>query len=214
MKISKKHLTRAGVTISLLFSSLSIHAESVSKGEFVGNIVATSTYLYRGQARTKNAALQGDIGYNHVSGFRTDGWISTVDGGTELDITLRYVNTINTFEYDFGGIFYIFPQSSGNNDEELYFGVQLGAFGAKFSAAIDRGEYLEASFTLPLQSWLMNMHYGYNRIKSGEGSDYSDFNLSFTKKMSEFNVGFLISDTTVSGEDFRLVVSAQRDFNL
>ncbi len=212
MKISKKCLARTSVAISLSFATLSSHAESISKGEFVGNIAATSTYLWRGVAQTKNAALQGGIGYNHVSGFRTDGWVSTVDDGTELDLTFRYVNTINTFEYDFGGVFYIFPQSSGDNDEELYLGVQLGAFGAKFSAALDRGEYLEASFTLPLQSWLMNTHLGYNRIKSG--TDYVDFNLSFTKRLSDFNVGFLISDTNLSGEDFRLIVSAQRDFEL
>jgi len=200
------------MALILLYIGLPTHAESISKGEFVGNIAATSTYLWRGLARTSNAALQGDIGYNHVSGFRTDGWISTVDNGTELDLTFRYVNTINTFEYDFGGIFYVFPQSSGDNDEELYLGVQLGAFGAKFSVAADRGEYLEASFTLPLQSWLMNTHLGYSHVRSGE--DYVDFNMSFTKRLSDFNVGFLISDTNLSGEDFRLIVSAQRDFKL
>jgi len=212
MKIVQKYLVKTTMAMILLSISLSTQAESISKGEFVGAVAATSTYLWRGLARTKNAAVQGGIGYNHVSGFRTDGWISTVDNGTELDLTFRYVNTINTFEYDFGGIFYVFPQSSGENDEELYLGVQLGAFGAKFSVAVDRGEYLEASFTLPLQSWLMNTHLAYSHVRTG--ADYVDFNLSFTKRLSDFNVGFLISDTNLSGEDFKLIVSAQRDFSL
>ena len=188
------------------------NAELDVRGNFVGNLAATSTYLFRGLAQTSNAAVQGGLGYNGTSGVHFAGWTSTVDNGSELDVKLGFTNKINMFSYDAGLIFYVFPQSSGNNDEEVYLGAQLGAIGAKFSVAVDRGEYLETDFTLPIESWLMNIHAGFNRVKNGE--DYLDFNLAFNKDMKDFNFGFLISDTNLSGEDFRTIVTVSKDFTL
>ena len=79
-------------------------------------------------------------------------------------------------------------------------------------AGWSRGEYLETDFTLPIESWLMNIHAGFNRVKNGE--DYLDFNLAFNKDMKDFNFGFLISDTNLSGEDFRTIVTVSKDFTL
>jgi uncharacterized protein (TIGR02001 family) len=208
------------LTIILFISALLLanpqtsHAEVEPDRPFTGNITATSTYLWRGLALTENAAVQGGINYQAPFGLHTQLWTSTVDfganGGSEIDLTIGFANQVGSFHYDAGLVFYFFPQHDGKDFEELYVAGRMGAFGAKISLSDDEGEYYEGDVTLPISQWQMQLRGGFYRRKNE--LDYSDIGLTFSRDLAIFKVAFTISDTDLSNDDLRTVVSLAKDF--
>jgi uncharacterized protein (TIGR02001 family) len=180
-------------------------------GNFTGNVAATSTYMWRGVAQTSEAAVQGGVDYSDPMGLHAGAWTSSVLGGSELDLTLGYEGNISGFNFDVGAIFYMYPQSDPSADfEEIYVGVSQGIFGAQFSTSSDNGEYIEVSANLPLNSWMTTLHFGSYSVDKGK--DYVDYSVSLSKQLIGFNLGFMLTDTDIDGEDFHTVVTASKDF--
>lgn len=179
-------------------------------GEYSGNISATSLYLWRGQQLSDNAAIQGGIHYQDSTGIYMDYWTSSVTGGSEMDISFGYSGEADTLKYDAGIKFYVFPQHGGRDFEEVYIGVKMGSLGAKLSSSSKQGDYVEASFATPVNTWDMDLTAGFYRVKDGE--DYADMSVIYSKELPLFKVLFTISDTNRSGEDFRTTIGFSKDF--
>lgn len=210
MKIQMKPSNIICAAFLLLASLNPAHAAFVLDGEYTGNITATSLYLWRGQQLSDSAAVQGGVRYQDTTGIYLDYWTSTVTGGSELDFSFGYAGKTDTLKYDAGFKFYVFPQHGGRDFEEIYLGVKMGSLGAKISSSSQQGDYMEANFSLPVNTWDMVMTAGFYRVEDGE--DYADMSVIYSKRLPIFNIHFTISDTNRSGDDFRSVISLSKDF--
>ena len=208
--------TKFYTVISVTALSLGI-TSTVQAIEITGNLAATSTYMWRGvPLSTGAAAIQGGgdviIPIGGVGSVHVGGWTSNVTGGTELDIISGFSGKFKGFEYDAGLILYRYPQgASSANFEELYAGVSQGSLSAKFSTSSDNGEYIEAAAGFPIATWQLTAHVGNYIVKNG--SDYADFSATFTKPMPQgFDLSFMISDTTISSDDYRTTITLSTAF--
>lgn len=226
----KSGLTRYSVITAAVFAVLPAapaHADFVLNGNYVGNVAATSTYVWRGLAQTSGAALQGGANYSDPSGIHTGVWTSNVDGdgvwasnaggggvsGSELDLMGGYSGRAGTINYDAGIVVYRYSQyDSSASFEEVYAGIIQGALSAKISTSSKRGTYFEVGALLPVNQWNMALHFGsYSRDNL---EDYIDYSITLSRQLTGFKVGFMLSDTDLDGadEDFRTVVSVSKDF--
>lgn len=163
----KKFLTKStrfgmGLMVTLQMTSSLVNAEMST------NIAVVSNYLFRGVTQTDgSAAVQGGIDFEHASGFYTGTWASNVDFGDEttyeLDLYAGYAGAVNDIGYDFGYVYYAYPDAPDSIDfGELYGELSYGvtAIGIAYTVNSDvNGEglfasgdiYYYASVDVPLQ---------------------------------------------------------------
>jgi len=200
-------------------------AEMNFNGQFAGNVSATSTYLWRGVAQTSGAAIQGGVNYTDQTGIHGGLWTSNVDAlsvmsGNELDVILGYGGKAGSLSFDVGAIFYQYsttsatPGAEADNFEEIYANISQGQFSAQISNSSDLGTYFEVAGTFPVKSWDMTAHFGHYSRKDTAGDDYADYNVSFKKVMTDFDLSFMLSDTDIKGDDFRSIVTVTKNFSL
>jgi len=97
-----------------------------------GSLALTSDYRFRGISQSNDdAAMQGSINLNHVSGLHAGVWGSSIDFNSvgndeatlELDYTAGYTFAVSDVVVDVGYIYYTYPNdgSNDNNDHgEVY----------------------------------------------------------------------------------------------
>lgn len=114
--------------------------------DFAGSVSVTSDYDYRGFSQSAgDPALQGDLGYEHASGFYATVWGSSLDWGddsdavVELDWTAGFSREIGEtgVAWDAGVLFYQYPDLSSANFVEFYGGLSWSLFHVKLSYSDD-----------------------------------------------------------------------------
>lgn len=133
------------VAIALATTALASTAyaqdEPASDIKVTGSVTLASEYRLRGISQTdSDPAIQGAITIAHSSGVYIGGWASNLGGnGTwggsnmEFDAIVGFSTAAGPVTLDAGGIYYIYPGTSGHDFFEIYGSVsgKLGPVNAK-----------------------------------------------------------------------------------
>lgn len=125
------------MTKTIIFGAIAaaIFTGNTSASDFSldGSVAITSDYRFRGISQSNtDAALQGSINLNHVSGAHAGVWGSSIDfnddedATIELDYTAGYTFAVSDVAVDVGYIYYTYP-NDGSNDNNDYGEVYAAA---------------------------------------------------------------------------------------
>ena len=125
------------MTKTMIFGAIAaaIFTGNTSASDFSldGSVALTSDYRFRGISQSNtDAALQGSINLNHVSGAHAGVWGSSIDfnddedATIELDYTAGYTFAVSDVAVDVGYIYYTYP-NDGSNDNNDYGEVYAAA---------------------------------------------------------------------------------------
>lgn len=196
---------------AVLFAASSTPAlaqTAASDWTVTGNAGLFSDYRFRGISQTnKKPAFQGGFDVAHSSGFYAGNWNSNIDSdffagaNLEMDFYTGYKGTVGGIGYDVGVLTYYYPGSSPKIDNtEIYLGVSLGAFTAKYFYAVtdffgfddsDGSSYLDLGYSHDLGNGFgFNAHVGYQTLEgaaevteingSGPHDSVTDYKLGLT----------------------------------
>lgn len=206
-------------------------SSAVQAQEVTGNVALASDYIFRGVTQTDSGpAISG--GFDIAGeGFYAGVWGSSVDfrddTTMELDLYGGFTTSAGGFDFDFGGIYYAYPDSpdaaGDQNFLELYAGIAraLGevSWDAKLSYSPDF--YLESGPAIYLETGLgtelapglsVDARIGVSRFDDVPASDYEDYQLGLSGTVFD-NVGWDLRYHTVSGNgDDALVISFSQSF--
>ncbi|ESQ77007.1 TorF family putative porin [Asticcacaulis sp. YBE204] len=183
----KKFLLAAAVAASAL-----VAGAASAEGALSYNIAATNNYVWRGVSQTnKEAAVQAGIDYTNGS-FYAGAWGSNVDFGTdaslELDLYAGVKPTVGDWSFDFGAIYYSYPDEDGLNFGELKAGFShpmgKGTIGAAIYANWETLEtpYYELNAAYPIaDKWSVSGAIG----KYEAGSEYTTWNAGVAYALTE-----------------------------
>ena len=163
-------------------------APVLASAQLSGNVSLNSSYKFRGQDQTDNKlALQGGFDYAHSSGLYVGNWNSNVNwlpgNSVESDLYGGYKGEVSGIGYDVGFIRYIYPGAGMANTSEIYGGVSLAGFGAKYYRTVSnqyfggsKASYLSLSYSTEIMKGLTaSVGLGFTDFKSG--TDYTDYSL-------------------------------------
>jgi len=202
--------TKLALAAVLALSGMSAFAADEPKSDWTitGNAGLYSDYRFRGISQTnKKPAFQGGFDVAHSSGFYAGNWNSNIDSdlfagaNLEMDFYTGYKGTAGGIGYDVGVLTYYYPGSSPKIDNtEIYLGVSLGAFTAKYFYAVtdffgfddsDGSSYLDLGYSHDLGNGFgFNAHVGYQTLEgaaevteingSGPHDSITDYKLGLT----------------------------------
>lgn len=206
-----KLVTSAAVAV-LVFTTPATSAASLDG--LSANIGVTSDYLWRGISQTDGSpAVSGGLDYKVGNGLYLGTWASNVDFGDdttyELDGYLGFSGELSAVSYDFGYIYYAYP-----NGEDLDFGEVYASLGLSYfklglavlahadSADFADNNYYYAEAAFPVADDLkIGAHLGTYTFDASE--DYIDYNIYVDYK----GLNFKLSDTDLDNDDMKAVVS-------
>lgn len=142
----KKTLLVAAVALSALFAGSAMAADGPSLSY---NIGVTNNYVWRGVSQTMdNSALQGGVDYKNGT-FYAGAWASNVDFGpqtasTEVDLYLGIAPTVGDWSFDFGAIYYAYPNECAACD------FNVGELKAAVNHTLGKGT-IGAAMYLPME---------------------------------------------------------------
>ena len=196
------------------------------KGTLEGRLGAASTYVWRGLARSGDAALQGGLTYRHPQGFSASAWASNVAGGSELDLGLAYGGRAGEeLRFEVGFTAYFFPQDEARalpkqdfDFQELWGRLRLAPLDLLLAVSPQAGTYLAADATLPevLGAWALGLHVGSYRTDAdfaGLPDDYLDYAASLSRRLDGLTLRFSLWDTDLSGSRPYALVAVERPFS-
>ncbi len=215
------------VAIGLIATTFMAVADEETTKSFYGwtpsaTITLANDYIWRGVSQTSNGAtIQGSFDMSHESGIYFGAWASNVefgdtDNSMELDLYAGYSNEIKlgnmALTYDIGFLHYEYPEETGLNFNEVYFGVGISPFenfnfstyyyqdiGVESKPGIG---YLDmsADYTLPDFLWNLQIiaHGGHYWRRAG-ANDYWDWKVGLAKQLYGF--GFEVAYVDTSGAD-------------
>lgn len=238
-------MTQSKITIALLATTLSASAmapalagdKSTLPGEFSANVALTTNYLYRGVTQTSDGtAIQGGFDYGYDA-FYAGVWASSLDfdddssSGIEVDYYAGYAPRLGRLNFDFGVLYYTYPDSRDDGAEqdfvELYAGLETSptekvTFGVKVSYSpefyAETGEafYPELNVGVALTDRLgLGGHIGIQTFQDDLQDDYTDWNIGFSYSFEWADLDLRYYDTTdrIGGDDDDAVVfSISRSF--
>ncbi len=201
---------------------------AVSGAAAAGNVSATvslvSDYDFRGVTQTLNDwTPQIGLTWTADNGMYYGLWGSDVDfqgpcsgdlscagydrPSTEVDVFMGYSGEA-VVGYDFGVIYYAYPNAGTINSPEVYAGITKGPLGLKVWYSWDwagSGKYevyTEANLTVPMgEDFTFLGHAGYSKFDATLGEDdYYDWSLGFGYSVSNFDLSF----KWVDGSDKKL----------
>lgn len=186
---------------------------------------AVSDYDFRGISQTaQDPALQASIDYAHDSGFYVGAWASNIDFGVdeddgsglddpkiEVDIYAGFAKTLDSgLSYDFGGVYYSYPEEDTFNYLELYAGVGYTAksgvsikgkfwyspdFGGDFTDGDTPAEYIQGDLTVPLPAnFSLIAHAGYSFGDYWDEIEYFDYAVGVGYTAGKFNLALKYID--------------------
>lgn len=184
-----KNLLLAAVALSAL-----VAAPAMAEGAFSYNIGATNNYVWRGISQSnKDAAVQGGIDYTNGN-FYAGAWASTVDfdddASVELDLYAGVTPTVGNWNFDFGVVYYTYPDSDDIDN--------TGELKAAFNHPLGRGTIGSALYV----NWetLENPYYELNAAypvadklslsgaigkQEFDGGDYTTWNVGLGYDLTE-----------------------------
>jgi hypothetical protein len=170
-------MTRIAVAVALAFALPTIAPLAQAEG-FSGTVTVTSDYVFRGLSQTdEGVALQGELRYDHASGFYAGLWASNVDfgpslSGTEVDTFIGYAMPLN--------------ESVGFDFLNERFSATLG-YSSDVFASGDNGIYLGVGGAYPLTEKL-SLTGGLGRYSLPADADYFDWNIGLEWDASPFTL--------------------------
>jgi uncharacterized protein (TIGR02001 family) len=196
-------MTRLAVAVALAFALPTIAPLARAEG-FSGTVTVTSDYVFRGLSQTdEGVALQGELRYDHTSGFYAGLWASNVDfgpslSGTEVDTFIGYAVPLNEsvgFDLQFVRYNYLgFDGSSEFEYNELLASVTLNemfsatlGYSSDVFASGDNGVYLGVGGAYPLTEKL-SLTGGLGRYSLPADADYFDWNIGLEWDASPFTL--------------------------
>lgn len=193
-------------------------AEPASDITVTGSASIATQYRLRGISQTDNdAAVQGGITVAHSSGVYVGTWASNLAGygsfggsNMELDLIAGYSHAAGPVTLDVGGIYYVYPGTSGTDYFEVYGSVagklgpvnaKLGAFWAPSQDNIGGHNiwvYTDWAFPIEGTPITLKAHGGYSDGNSGytKGEDIWDYSVGvdFTYQNLTLNVSYVGTD--------------------
>ncbi|MDC7681725.1 TorF family putative porin [Asticcacaulis sp. BYS171W] len=195
----KKFLLAAAVATSAL-----VAGAASAEGALSYNIAATNNYIWRGVSQSnKEAAVQGGIDYTNGT-FYAGAWGSNVDFGSdaslEVDLYAGVKPTVGNWSFDFGAVYYSYPDEDGLNFGELKAGFShplgKGTIGATIYTDWETLEnpYYELNAAYPIaDKWSVSGAMGKYEAAAGE---YTTWNLGATYALTEnLSIDARYSDT-------------------
>lgn len=222
----KKHIK---ALVSLFVIPLVMQSAPVL-ADLLGNVSATSNYVWRGQTQTANtSAVQGGVDYGAPFGLYVGTWVSnTALGSQELDIYGGWAGKLGPVGLDAGAVRYYYPELNSVDWTELYVGADIDVGPVNVSAKIsgsddaiatgENGIYAEAGASMDIVSDLsVGVHAGvYDFDKKAGLSDLTDVSVSITK--GEFTFAYIDTDADgvdyTSDQDARIVITWAKEFDL
>lgn len=222
----RKQASLAIVLIAFSSASPTLFAASEKNSATItGNITAASTYVWRGLPQTVDAALQGGIDYATAEGLHAGIWTSNVAAGSELDFTVGFAGKAKQFGYDVGLIIYTYPQyeaaagpTQDYNFNELYASISVDMFNTRFSTSSEAGTYIELNANVEevVSKWDLGLHIGTYNVEADfdglPGEDYNDYSASLSTTVNGLGLSFTLSDTDLTDDSYRTVISVSKDF--
>ncbi|UDF02261.1 TorF family putative porin [Asticcacaulis sp. AND118] len=184
----KKFLLAAAVAAGAL-----VAGAASAEGALSYNIAATNNYVWRGISQSdKEAAVQGGIDYTNGS-FYAGTWASNVDFGgdasLEVDVYAGVKPTVGNWAFDFGAIYYAYPDEDDLNFGELKAGfthpMGKGSIGAAMYTNWETLEnpYYELNAAYPLtDKWSVSGAMGKQEL---DGGDYTTWNVGLGYALTE-----------------------------
>jgi len=220
---------------SLMLAALAVPSLALADSPVSANVTLTSDYLFRGVTQTNDGvALQGGFDYAHDSGLYAGVWASNISwlvdsaaytsSSLEVDTYLGYGGSITEdIGYDVGFLRYNYPgdyaapQVTADTDE-FYGSVSYKWISAKYSRSTtdlfgivdsEGSAYTELNGSYDIEDMGISVgaHYGKQTVANNSASDYADYNLSVSKDFHGYTVGFMVSNTDLTGDKSQGVVS-------
>jgi len=176
------------------------------------NVALTSDYVFRGISQSdENVALQGGIDWNNNL-FYAGGWASTVDLADidyEVDLYAGVKPTAGNFNFDFGVVYYAYPQEDDANATELKAAVTYplgaGSVGAAYYTNTDDTfdtYYAEVNGAYPINDkFAVSGAFGTQEI--ADAGSYNTWNLGVAYNITEnYSVDLRYHDTDFKRSDF------------
>lgn len=209
-------MTRNAVAVALALV-LSATAPLAQAQGFSGGATLTSDYVFRGLSQTdEGVALQGELRYDHTSGFYAGLWASNVDfgpslSGTEVDTFIGYAVPLTEsvgFDLQFVRYNYLgFDGSSEFEYNELLASVTLNemfsatlGYSSDVFASGDNGVYLGVGGAYPLTEKL-SLTGGLGRYSLPADADYFDWNVGLSWDASPFTLDLQFIGTDSDARD-------------
>ena len=191
-------------SIVLATAVASILTSGVAAAELTANAGVFSNYIWRGVTQTADAAAgQGGIDWSGDSGLYAGTWLSTIDGGQEVDVYAGFAGEAGSFGYDLGVITYQYPVTPSElNFTEVYasgsiVGITVGlaytvdkASGASDPDGNDDDLYLHASYDFAMKEIDYSIYlgnYSFDADTTGD-TDYTHYGASLSKDGFTFAV--------------------------
>ena len=82
----------------------------------------------------------------------------------------------------------------------------------------EAGTYIEANLTFEkaVSKWDLGLHFGTYNVEDDfdglPGEDYNDYSASLSTTVNGYGIGFTISDTDLTDDSYRTIVSVSKDF--
>ncbi|EMR14201.1 hypothetical protein MPL1_00697 [Methylophaga lonarensis MPL] len=215
MKLSK--LSALCLAATTTFATTTAMAWESENGQHMtsASVELASDYVFRGISFSDNKpAISGSFDYEHISGFYTGIWSSSIAGGSEINVYGGFASEIGDtgIGYDIGVLRYIFPGDSEFNNNEVYGALSysyftLGyAYDKNFEGSGEKVHYWNVAFDyeLPIFDGVdFTAAYGYSDFSSKLGiSGYSDYYVGLSKNFVGFDWTLAYIATSSKAGDF------------
>jgi uncharacterized protein (TIGR02001 family) len=213
--------------------------EPPSESGFNATVTFATDYVFRGISQTDgNPAVQGNLGYDHRSGFYAGMWGSNVDdlisnGSVEIDLYGGYTRGFDNLGLDFAVLYYAYPGDDASRPRSDYLEVFAGldyafnkiplkpTLGVAYYYSPDyfgesgRAHYVNGTFDLALPLHFgLGFELGYQTITGSElieGFSYTHWRVSLTKQIAGFELELNYQDTS-GVEEFGEITDARAVF--
>ena len=212
----------AWILVLLAASDAALGAEA-DPAPWSGSVTVVSDYRFRGVSQSwREPALQGNVQYQHRSGWYGGVWASQVSDNVfpgshfEVDYYAGYERAIaNGIGYDVGLIRYTHPgaraeQEPGSPAERFdgnvaYVDLSWRGFGVRYWYGLHGGargsRYIEAYADFELGSgWTFGLHAGKQTVRDDPALDYNDWRVSIAREIEKWTFGLAWSDTDADRE--------------
>lgn len=189
-----------------------------------GNVTLTTDYHWRNVTQSnQDLAIQGGFDVDFGTGFYLGTWASSVDfnndpddTNVEIDFYGGYAFSAGGLDWDFGGIYYVYPDSETS---DLDFFELYAAVGKEFESGFGLGGslnwdpdnetvYADVSAALAVSD-AFSIDAGYGKYLDGFG-EYDGFNLGGTFSVAGVDLDLRYYDNDMAGDNDNVVFSVSK----
>ncbi len=215
----RKQLASIVLSVPILMCG-SAFAQEVS-----GNVALTTNYIFRGVSQTDDGpAVSGGFDFGSDS-FYAGAWGSSVDFGDdttmELDLYAGFTPSAAGWDFDFGGIYYLYPdspQSPSQDFFEAYAGASRGfdaltwdiklSYSPDFYLEVGSAYYLESGLALQLNDAVsIDVRAAASRFNDLSSADYEDYQIGATFSGGGLDYDVRYHDVSAGDSAFVFTVS-------